>query len=97
MTLKDDDPFVNHQALYEKIYQQYHSYKIVDKDTFSIASIQRTGSKTNSYLPKNSNKKEKLFWKTEAFLYEVVNRKKKMDGLAQNRYGLFEVPSPGEI
>ena len=61
VTLKDDDPFVNHQALYEKIYQQYHSYKIVDKDTFSIASPYLSGTayikESYSYPLKESEKK----------------------------------------
>ncbi len=38
VTLKDSDPFENHKKLYEKIFEEYHSYKIVDQKTFQLTS-----------------------------------------------------------
>ncbi len=63
VSLKDGNPFENHEELYEKIFEKYHAYKIVDAKTFKLSSpfIEGTAYIKQSYsYPLQENEKKKI-------------------------------------
>ncbi len=50
VSLNDGDIYANHQNLYEKVFSEYHMYKVIDKDRFVVS---KDISDTEVYLKKS--------------------------------------------
>ena len=83
VSLSDDDIYNNHKELYEKIFSEYHKYKIIDKNHFDI---------DNEFVDKDVYLKESFYYPlTEGEVDNIKTVVQFFDQSSSDKVGVIDI------